>query len=101
VCVCVLRVVKGRDGAEGIMKEFPRRNWSLASVKRLLQQIDTTTSGWWQSSRDSTGTSTGLKPWRIFTLTHQGATRKRGRSLMSTIASIPEEAEKENEGGNR
>jgi len=83
------------------MKEFPRRNWSLASVKRLLQQIDTTRSGWWQSSRDSTGTSTGLKPWRIFTLTHQGATRERGRSLMSTIASIPEEAEKENEGGNR
>ena len=60
--MCVLRVVKGRDGAEGIMKEFPRRNWSLASVKRLLQQIDTTRSGWWQSSRDSTGTSTGLKP---------------------------------------
>jgi len=24
VCVCVLRVVKGRDGAEGIMKETGR-----------------------------------------------------------------------------
>jgi len=28
------------------MTEFPGRNWSLASVKRLLHQTDTTGSGW-------------------------------------------------------
>jgi len=26
------------------MAEFPRRNWSLAAVKRLLQKIDATGS---------------------------------------------------------
>ena len=29
-------------GAKRLMAEFPRRNWSLAAVKRLLQKIDAT-----------------------------------------------------------
>ena len=35
----MLRVEKGY-GAERLMAEFPRRNWSRAAVKRLLQKID-------------------------------------------------------------
>ena len=35
----MLRVEKGY-GAKRSMAEFPRRNWSLAAVKRLLQKID-------------------------------------------------------------
>ena len=35
----MLRVEKGY-GAKRLMAEFPRRNWSLAAVKRLLQKID-------------------------------------------------------------
>ena len=37
----MLRVEKG-FGAKRLMAEFPRRNWSLAAVKRLLQKIDAT-----------------------------------------------------------
>ena len=43
VLIKVLRVEKG-FGAKRIMTEFPGRNFSLASVKRLLHQIDTTGS---------------------------------------------------------
>jgi len=43
VLIKVLRVEKGY-GAKRIMTEFPGRNFSLASVKRLLHQIDTTGS---------------------------------------------------------
>jgi len=39
----MLRVEKGY-GAKRLMAEFPRRNWSLAAVKRLLQKIDVTGS---------------------------------------------------------
>ena len=35
----MLRVEKGY-GAKRLMAEFPRRNWSLAAVKRLLQKTD-------------------------------------------------------------
>jgi len=35
----MLRVEKGY-GAKRLMAEFPRRNWSLAAVKRMLQKID-------------------------------------------------------------
>ena len=35
----MLRVEKGY-GAKRLMAEFPRRNWSIAAVKRLLQKID-------------------------------------------------------------
>ena len=35
----MLRVEKGY-GAKRLMAEFPRRNWSLAAMKRLLQKID-------------------------------------------------------------
>ena len=43
VLIKVLRVEKGY-GAKRIMTEFPGINFSLASVKRLLHQIDTTGS---------------------------------------------------------
>ena len=33
-----------RYGAKRLMAEFPRRNWSLAAVTRLLQKIDATGS---------------------------------------------------------
>ena len=39
----MLRVEKG-CGAKRLMAEFPRRNLSLAGVKRLLQKIDATGS---------------------------------------------------------
>ena len=39
VLIKMLRVAKGY-GAKRLMAEFPRRNWSLAAVKRLLQKID-------------------------------------------------------------
>jgi len=39
VLIKMLRVEKGY-GAKRSMAEFPRRNWSLAAVKRLLQKID-------------------------------------------------------------
>jgi len=39
VLIKMLRVEKGY-GAKRSMAEFPRRNWSLAVVKRLLQKID-------------------------------------------------------------
>ena len=39
VLIKILRVEKGY-GAKRLMAEFPRRNWSLAAVKRLLQKID-------------------------------------------------------------
>ena len=43
VLIKMLRVEKGY-GAKRVMAEFPRRNWSLATVKRLLQKIDATGS---------------------------------------------------------
>ena len=39
VLIKMLRVEKGY-GAKRLMAEFPRRNWSLAAVKRLLQKTD-------------------------------------------------------------
>jgi len=39
VLIKMLRVEKGY-GAKRLMAEFPRRNSSLAAVKRLLQKID-------------------------------------------------------------
>jgi len=39
VLIKMLKVEKGY-GAKRLMAEFPRRNWSLADVKRLLQKID-------------------------------------------------------------
>ena len=39
VLIKMLRVEKGY-GAKRLMAEFPRRNWSLAAMKRLLQKID-------------------------------------------------------------
>ena len=39
----MLRVEK-EYGAKRLMAEFPRRNWSLAAVKGLLQKIDVTES---------------------------------------------------------
>jgi len=39
VLIKMLRVEKGY-GAKRLMAEFPRRNWSIAAVKRLLQKID-------------------------------------------------------------
>jgi len=45
VLIKVLRVGKGYS-ANKIMTEFLGRNWSLASLKCLLHQIDTTGSGW-------------------------------------------------------
>ena len=39
----MLRVEKGYS-AKWLMAEIPRRNWSLAAVKRLLQKIDATGS---------------------------------------------------------
>ena len=39
----MLRVKKGYS-AKRLMAEFPRQNWSLAAVKRLLQKIDATVS---------------------------------------------------------
>jgi len=39
VLIKMLRVEKGY-GAKRLMAEFPRRYWSLAAVKRLLQKID-------------------------------------------------------------
>ena len=39
VLIKMLRVEKGY-GAKRLIAEFPRRNWSLAAVKRLLQKID-------------------------------------------------------------
>jgi len=41
VSIKMLRVEKGY-GAKRLMAEFPRRNWSLDAVKRLLQKIDAT-----------------------------------------------------------
>jgi len=43
VLIKMLRVEKGY-GAKRSMAEFPRRNWSLAAVKRLLQKTDATGS---------------------------------------------------------
>ena len=43
VLIKMLTVEKGY-GAKRLMAEFPRRNWSLAAVKRLLQKIDATGS---------------------------------------------------------
>jgi len=42
----MLRVKKGykHTNTKRLMAEFPRRNWSLAAVKRLLQKIDVTGS---------------------------------------------------------
>jgi len=39
----MLRVEKGYS-AKRLMVEFPRRNWSLDAVKRLLQKTDATGS---------------------------------------------------------
>ena len=39
VLIKMLRVEKGY-GAKRLMAELPRRNWSLAAMKRLLQKID-------------------------------------------------------------
>jgi len=39
VLIKMLKVEKGY-GAKRLMAEFPRRNWSLAAVKRLLQKTD-------------------------------------------------------------
>jgi len=39
VLIKILRVEKGYS-AKRLMAEFLRRNWSLATVKRLLQKID-------------------------------------------------------------
>ena len=39
VLIKMLRVEKGY-GAKRSMAEFPRRNWSLAAVKRLLHKTD-------------------------------------------------------------
>jgi len=39
VLIKMQRVEKGY-GAKRLMAEFPRRNWSLAAVKRLLQKTD-------------------------------------------------------------
>ena len=39
VLIKMLRVEKGY-GAKRLMAEFPRRNWSLAAMKRLLQKTD-------------------------------------------------------------
>jgi len=39
VLIKMLRVEKGY-GAKRSIAEFPRRNWSLAAVKRLLQKTD-------------------------------------------------------------
>ena len=39
----MLTVEKGYS-AERLMAKFPRQNWSLAAVKRLLQKIDATGS---------------------------------------------------------
>jgi len=39
VLIKMLRVEKGY-GAKRLMAEFPRRNWYLAAVKRLLQKTD-------------------------------------------------------------
>ena len=45
VLIKILRVEKGYGlGARKIMTEFPGRNWSLASVSRLMHHIDTTGS---------------------------------------------------------
>jgi len=43
VLIKMLRVEKGY-GVKRLMAEFPRRTWSLAAVKRLLQKIDATGS---------------------------------------------------------
>jgi len=43
VLIKMLRVEKGY-GAKRLMAEFPRRNLSLAAVKRPLQKIDATGS---------------------------------------------------------
>jgi len=43
VLIKMLKVEKG-NGAKRLMAEFPRRNWSLSAVKRLLQKIDATGS---------------------------------------------------------
>jgi hypothetical protein len=43
VLIRILRIEKGY-GAKKFIKEFPTRNWSLASVKRLLKKIDNTGS---------------------------------------------------------
>ena len=43
VLIKMLRVEKGY-GADRLMAEFLRQNWSLAAVKRLLQKIDATGS---------------------------------------------------------
>jgi len=43
VLITMLRVEKG-NGVKRLMAEFPRRNWSLSAVKRLLQKIDATRS---------------------------------------------------------
>jgi len=43
VLIKMLRVEKG-NGAKRSMAEFPRRNWSLAAVKHLLQKTDVTRS---------------------------------------------------------
>jgi len=42
VSIKMQRVEKGY-GAKRLMADVPRRNWSLAAVKRLLQKIDL----WW------------------------------------------------------
>jgi len=39
VLIKMLRVEKGY-GAKRLMAELPRRNWSLAAMKRLLQKTD-------------------------------------------------------------
>lgn len=43
VLIKALRIEKGY-GAKRLLTEFPRKNWSLTSLKRLLRKIDTTGS---------------------------------------------------------
>ena len=43
VLIKMLRVEKG-NSAKRLVAEFPRRNWSLSAVKRLLQKTDATGS---------------------------------------------------------
>ena len=43
VLIKILRIEKGY-GARKLISEFPRKNWSLASVNRLLHKVDTTGS---------------------------------------------------------
>ena len=43
VLIKILRIEKGY-GTRKLISEFPRKNWSLASVNRLLHKVDTTGS---------------------------------------------------------